>query len=745
MTMFRNLNSILLSLCSLSIVAQSNIQVNAFLQYSDFAPGTTVTIQSAPGTTPAQSIVFTAAGTGTLEHPFLFESPSGGVIAFSNCGGTGYIADSAYYSGVSADTAYTLQLVMSCGGTLQQYPLAVSGVVSNCMPNTLVTVETLPGTTPYQQFIVTVNGFCQYMAFLWLDSGTGGVAASKDCSGGSIVSDTAYFSYPIPDPTANVVIDLSCEEDTCVPPAIINTPDPITICSSDNSLLLQVSTTGTGPLSYNWTGPASFYPNSTAQAVYVNMTGSGPVHITVANACGTTEADLPILVIQTPDAGNGVDTTMCDILGPTSLFSLLTGAPNTGGTWFFDWQPQSGTFDPGADGAGSYQYIVYGTAPCYNDTATVTITELTTWYDDADGDGLGDPNISVGSCTPPSGYVNNDLDYCPSIFGTIGSACDDGNTLTIYDHLNANCECVGTDSSFVDCLGILGGSNVPGTFCSGTLGGSGFFGNWDANCICQPSTVVDCAGMLGGTALPGTACFDFMGDFGIWSLDCVCVTDTTGSNCNAYFWAVQAYDSTGGWNEPVPNEVWVWNFSSGGNAVYDLVWDFGDGSTSSDPEPSHYYSGPGPWLLCLTLTSGNCTDIYCDSVSLDANGFLNGMIVDGHSTAGSNASDRDGGFTLNVLQAAPTGISDMPAIAELNVWPNPVSNELNVSFNSAQAGPSLITVIGMDGRMVLREDHRSALGSNTVKLNTASLAPGLYMLRIEDGTQRIPQRFLKVR
>ena len=40
---------------------------------------------------------------------------------------------------------------------------------------------------------------------------------------------------------------------------------------------------------------------------------------------------------------------------------------------------------------------------------------MTLYYADQDGDGFGDPNttITVASCTPPAGYVTNNLDNCP--------------------------------------------------------------------------------------------------------------------------------------------------------------------------------------------------------------------------------------------------------------------------------------------------------------------------------------------
>ncbi|MBK9420838.1 MAG: T9SS type A sorting domain-containing protein [Flavobacteriales bacterium] len=92
----------------------------------------------------------------------------------------------------------------------------------------------------------------------------------------------------------------------------------------------------------------------------------------------------------------------------------------------------------------------------------------------------------------------------------------------------------------------------------------------------------------------------------------------------------------------------------------------------------------------------------------------------------------------------PTSISTVPDIAELNVWPNPVGNELNLDFNSIRAGSSIFSVINTDGRTVLQEERTVVLGKNTLELNTASLAPGLYLLRMGVGAQQLAHRFLKV-
>jgi hypothetical protein len=299
----------------------------------------------------------------------------------------------------------------------------------------------------------------------------------------------------------------------------------------------------------------------------------------------------------------------------------------------------------------------------------------------------------------------------------------------------------------LDCLGVPGGAALPGTPCTTFLGTPG---TWNNNCLCvaDSSNVTDCLGIVNGPNLPGTPCDDGnpMTNGEVWSADCDCVSDTTSLGCEANFWAVQAYQAdslnpAGG--TPIPNEVWVWNLSSGGNGSYQFFWDFGDGTSSTEAYPTHVYSGNGPWLLCLTMTSGNCTDTYCDSISVDENGILNGLIVDGHPLS-TTYSPRSGGFTLNVISEIPSGISELNADAELRLWPNPVDNALNVAFQ-ATGGTGTLSIIDGNGRTVKAIAERFTSGTNRLTIPVDELAPGLYLMRLSNGNNSISARFLKTR
>ena len=79
--------------------------------------------------------------------------------------------------------------------------------------------------------------------------------------------------------------------------------------------------------------------------------------------------------------------------------------------------------------------------------------ELTTFFSDADGDGLGDPSDTIASCVQPEGYVTNAEDNCPLLYSLdttdsdgdgIGDACDtfDGESVDIA--YEAECASIGS-------------------------------------------------------------------------------------------------------------------------------------------------------------------------------------------------------------------------------------------------------------------------------------------------------------
>ena len=102
-------------------------------------------------------------------------------------------------------------------------------------------------------------------------------------------------------------------------------------------------------------------------------------------------------------------------------------------------------------------------------------------------------------------------------------------------------------------------------------------------------------------------------------------------------------------------------------------------------------------------------------------------------------------YTLNAASSAPlvVGLAEHEAtLLDMKVYPNPSANELWVDM-AGDPAPSVLRLFDMDGREVHHEQR--VLGQGPVVLAAfADLAPGAYLLRIEQERRTAEQRVVKV-
>jgi PKD repeat protein len=260
---------------------------------------------------------------------------------------------------------------------------------------------------------------------------------------------------------------------------------------------------------------------------------------------------------------------------------------------------------------------------------------------------------------------------------------------------------------------------------------------------CTGQQPADCLGIPGGPNTVGTACTDpATGTAGFWNSDCLCIPDTANTACEANFWVLQAYTTS---NEgdttttvPVPNEVWVWNLTSGGEAPYTYLWSFGDGTSSVDPYPTHFYASGGTYQLCLTIAdAAGCTSVHCDTITVDENGMYSGMVIDGRPGMLRN------GFTLNVIAELPTAVAERKVVDEVALWPNPVEDVIGLAFTSNRSASLSLRIVDLNGREVRTSNSAVNAGNNRHSINVSDLVAGIYLLQISDGTHSTSRRFVK--
>lgn len=155
----------------------------------------------------------------------------------------------------------------------------------------------------------------------------------------------------------------------------------------------------------------------------------------------------------------------------------------------------------------------------------------------------------------------------------------------------------------------------------------------------------------------------------------VCLTITDG-NCSNTYCEVVGDNNTGGcqaYFSPMDSSGTFFFYDmSAGNISY-WLWDFGDGTTSNDQYPSHQYSSPGVYTVCLQVGDffNTCGDTYCQTVVVDTNNtnpcqvWFQYYSVPGSSSVFSayGANNNSANYVWNINGVSYTGQTITPQLS----------------------------------------------------------------------------------
>lgn len=133
--------------------------------------------------------------------------------------------------------------------------------------------------------------------------------------------------------------------------------------------------------------------------------------------------------------------------------------------------------------------------------------------------------------------------------------------------------------------------------------------------------------------------------------------------------------------------------SDSSEAATDYFWDFGDGTTSTDPSPTHNYSDLGFYEVCLTVSNACGEQQLCQEVEI---------------------------ITISV---------SAPGISDVELYPNPARDQVNVILPRAEGRLQIWSPVGQ-----LMTDL-PAQRQQTIRVS--SWPSGVYLLRWQGQTYRV--------
>ncbi|MBS1686864.1 MAG: T9SS type A sorting domain-containing protein [Bacteroidetes bacterium] len=231
--------------------------------------------------------------------------------------------------------------------------------------------------------------------------------------------------------------------------------------------------------------------------------------------------------------------------------------------------------------------------------------------------------------------------------------------------------------------------------------------------------------------------------------------------CHAYYAWSKHIDTVSFYNQ------------SGADSVTGYHWDFGDGSSSTDANPTHTYARDSDYIVCLHMTGldyagAPCSDTYCDTIHIThdcVDSTLLCPVAPGAICCDLSPPDTvcgcDSVTYFNACYAASVGgiaryyhgpcvstrngIHDVAdEIAAISLAPVPAQEELQLSWQTLRAGTisvRLLSTIGQELRTI--DTGTQDAGTHKLRLDLAGLSAGVYLIEIRSGTYTKTRRFVK--
>ena len=70
----------------------------------------------------------------------------------------------------------------------------------------------------------------------------------------------------------------------------------------------------------------------------------------------------------------------------------------------------------------------------------------------------------------------------------------------------------------------------------------------------------------------------------------------------------------------------------------------------------------------------------------------------------------------------------------IRVYPNPANSLLNVAIESSQRGQGFLTLVNVDGRIIMEQSLQLSGNQQIIPLNISKLQAGMYYVKVQAGS-----------
>jgi len=563
-----------------------------------------------------------------------------------------------------------LNVTLTQPGILQVSVVNSSNALCTGQATGTVTVAAASGTGPYQYSKDGVN-------FQGSGSFTGLAAGLHTFIARDVNGCTAQISHTVGQPS---VLGMQ------------TTSSPVLCFGASTGSISVTANGGTTPYTYSFNGGSSFFSTPVASGL---PSGSYTVVVRDANGCETSQS-VAVAEAATLLVLNGAATNVSCFQGMNGSVALTA----SGGTPTYGYSADGVVYQSASTfsglSAGTYTFTVKDINGCTAQTTVevtqpptaVVITNVVTNAPACGNTANGAITLQAGGGTPGYTYSSNGVNFQASALlgglaaGTYTVVVRDANgctatataTLTAPPALGitinsiAGVQCAGTFTGNINVFGTGGTPGYTYALSGGTPQSSGIFNELTNGVYVVQLT--DANGCFTSTEVELTA---------LYPLPAVDFT-----------WVISG------------EAVWFQNQSQFGDTY---LWNFGDGTTSTEENPVHFYAVPGYYTVTLTVTNGCGTRNRIRPVN-----------------------------TLTI------GVDDEEK-QSFALYPNPARDVVFLTSATDINGSVLLEVTSISGQRVMQHSINSMSASGRISLDVSALGQGLYLLSVQTAESRSVIRF----